>query len=87
MLREILNLIESGDVKNLDEIAQKLNMDVTAIEGPFKLLLKKGYLKIEITDGQVKSGKCLMCSAREFCGADLTGKAYTITKKGLDYMK
>ena len=87
MLKEILALIDSGDAGSLEEIAQKLETEVTALEGPFKLLINKGYLKLEKTDGEVKSGKCLMCSSREFCGADITGKAYTITEKGQDYLK
>ena len=86
MLKEILEHIDSGQTGSVEEIAEKLDTEVTALEGPFKLLIEKGYLKLEVADGEVKSGKCLMCSAREFCGSDVTGKAYTITEKGHKYL-
>jgi hypothetical protein len=87
MLKEILKLIESGEAGSLDEMAKKLSTDLKAIEGPFKLLIEKGYLKLEAANGRVKSSKCLMCSAREFCGSDVSGKAYVITEKGQNYIK
>ncbi len=87
MLKEILQLIDNGEVASFKELAEKLDTEESALEGSIATLIEKGYLSIEKTDSNVKSGNCLMCSSREFCGADVTGKAYTLTDKGKHYLE
>lgn len=82
----MLELINSGQAGSLEEMASKLKTDVSALEGPLKLLLSKGYLKLESRDSNANSKKCLMCSSRQSCDKDVAAKAYVITEKGKGYI-
>jgi predicted transcriptional regulator len=87
MLRRILEIIQSGEASSVGEIAGILGAPESALEGPIARLLESGHLRLEKADGSVKSGKCLMCSSREFCNPENTGQAYILTDKGKTYVE
>lgn len=86
MLKEILRQIDSGEADNLAGFAKKLGMDVSAIEGPFRLLVEKGYLEEEDSCAHRGGGGCKSCGGCTECLTGRTGKAYVITGKGRDYL-
>ena len=76
MLKEILKMIDEGDVSNIEELAKKLGTEKSVLKGQIQLLVDKGYLSSEIPDPK----KCEGCALHSFC-IDKS-KAYFLTEKG-----
>jgi len=91
MLKDILRLIESGEVQSLEELSERLDTTVSALDGPIALLLEKGYLSAGGAEGSFPSRGCFFCSKREFCSmhtsGNISGKMYFVTEKGREYIK
>lgn len=79
MLKEVLKAINSGEVARKEELAAKVGVSVSAIDGILDFLVKRGYLKVT---GSAQPAKCDCghCGTQGFC-AD-SGKTYEVTEKG-----
>jgi predicted ArsR family transcriptional regulator len=79
MLKEVLRAIEKGEVSKKEDLAERVGVSVSAIEGALDFLVKRGYLKV--TDGTLAAKcDCGHCGKQGFCFD--SGKTYVVTEKG-----
>lgn len=86
-MKEILKLICDGGLSSKREIANKLGIQESTLDGILSLLSWKGYLKaIDSTEEVVRT--CISCPMSKECMQKASaGNMYTITDKGKNYLE
>lgn len=82
-IRIILQAISKGGM-NLTDLADKLNMQESAVKGILETLTKKGYLRKESNCSKDKT-MCVHCPAAKTPNRTII--TYCVTAKGLKYLK
>lgn len=81
MLSEILNSFKTGEPQDLEELAQRLGTEKSALEGMLLTLVRQGKLK-EVILG---SEDCSHCSGRASCAhfqkGKVLGKVYELVEE------
>lgn len=87
MMKEILRMILDGGLLSKGEIANKLGIQESTLDGILSLLSWKGYLKtMDSTEEVVKA--CMGCPMSKECMQKASaGSVYTITDKGKNYLE
>jgi DNA-binding MarR family transcriptional regulator len=79
VLKEVLRAIEGGEVTRKEELAAKMGVSVSTIDGILDFLVKKGYLKVT-GDTRPARCDCQHCGVQSFCIG--SGTTYEVTEKG-----
>ena len=84
MLKEIIQQILSGGMKNKQDIAQAIGVQKETLNDMLQLLVKKGMLRTSDCES-VEGPSCSGCSSQGSCSSDLLGHAYFVTERGKKY--
>ena len=80
MLHQLLNIIQIGEVHNLGEIAQSMNISAAMALQIIKELTQKGYLQEINADCSESKNACSDCPANNGCHALI--RQWLLTEKG-----
>lgn len=83
MLKKVLLLISEG-CSGVDELAEKLDMQKSAVEGVLHTLTKKGYLREEYGECKRDLSMCSSCVVAK--QTPNLGVTRCITEKGMRYL-
>lgn len=85
MIKEVLQLIVSEGILDKNQIARRVGMQVETLDDIIRLLVERGFLRMEVNGCDVEDA-CSGCHSSASC--DLitsTGQAYYVTDRGKAY--
>ncbi len=85
-MAELLKMIMHEGVHTKQQIAEKLGVEIEALDHMIELLLRKGLLRSSECD-VVDTSHCSRCPVEPSCGKPAYGEAYYLTEKGKRYAK
>jgi hypothetical protein len=85
MIKKVLQLIVSEGILDKNQIARRVGMQVETLDDIIRLLLERGYLRME-SDGCDVESSCSGCHSAAGCDmVTSTGQAFYVTEKGKAY--
>ena len=85
MIKRVLQLIVSEGILDKHQIARRVGMQVETLDDIIRLLVDRGYLRME-TDGCDVETSCSGCHSSAGCDMiTSTGQVFYITEKGKAY--
>lgn len=80
MLKDVLRILDRGEVLRKEEVAAEAGIDVSVLEGVLDFLVKRDYIREVCGDPAMEKCNCVHCGSHGFC-VD-SGKTYVVTEKG-----
>jgi predicted transcriptional regulator len=85
VIKKVLQLIVSEGILDKNQIARQVGMQVETLDDIIRLLVERGYLRME-NDGCDVESACSGCHSSAGCDTiTSTGQAFYITEKGKAY--
>ena len=85
MIKEILQLIVSEGILDKNQIARRVGMQVETLDDIIRLLVERGFLRMEQNGCDVESS-CSGCHSSAGCETITdTGQAFFVTDRGKAY--
>lgn len=85
MIKKVLQLIVAEGILDKKQIARQVGMQVETLDDIIRLLVERGYLRME-SDGCEVESSCSGCHSSAGCDmATSTGQAFYVTEKGRAY--
>jgi hypothetical protein len=86
MIKEVLQLIVSEGILDKNQIARRVGMQVETLDDIIRLLVERGYLRMEVNGCDVESS-CSGCHSSAGCDTiTSTGQAFYVTDRGIAYV-
>ena len=85
MIKKVLQLIVSERILDKNQIASRVGMQVETLDDIIRLLVERGYLRMEVNGCEVESS-CSGCHSSTGCDTiTSTGQAFYVTDRGKAY--
>jgi hypothetical protein len=85
MIKKVLQLIVSEGILDKNQIARRVGMQVETLDDIIRLLVERGFLRMEVNGCEVESA-CSGCHSSAGCDTiTSTGQAFFVTDKGKAY--
>ncbi|MBY8997242.1 MAG: hypothetical protein KGD60_05880 [Candidatus Thorarchaeota archaeon] len=85
MIKRVLQLIVSEGILDKNQIARRVGMQVETLDDIIRLLVERGFLRMEMNGCDVESA-CSGCHSSAGCDTESkTGQAFYITDRGKAY--
>ena len=85
MIKKVLQLIVSEGILDKSEIARRVGMQVETLDDIIRLLVERGYLRMEVNGCEVESS-CSGCPSSAGCDTiTSTGQVFYVTDRGKAY--
>ncbi len=85
MIKRVLQLIVSEGILDKNQIARRVGMQVETLDDIIRLLVERGFLRLEVNGCDVES-TCSGCHSSTGCETITnTGQAFYITDRGKAY--
>lgn len=84
MLEKLLELLRQGSVHTYAELAGKLGVSESLLEGMLEDLQRRGYLKLV---SRQCPGHCQGCSLESICAVGGQGRIWALTEKGAQLLQ
>jgi hypothetical protein len=85
MIKKVLQLIVSEGILDKSEIARRVGMQVETLDDIIRLLVERGYLRMEVNGCEVESS-CSGCPSSAGCDTiTSTGQVFYVTDRGKVY--
>ena len=85
MIKKVLQLIVSEGILDKNQIARQVGMQVETLDDIIRLLVERGFLRME-TNGCDTESTCSGCHSSASCNTiTSTGQAFYVTEKGKAY--
>jgi hypothetical protein len=85
MIKKVLQLIVSEGILEKSEIARRVGMQIETLDDIIRLLVERGYLRMEVNGCEVESS-CSGCQSSAGCDTiTSTGQAFYVTDRGKAY--
>ncbi|MFW9787798.1 MAG: FeoC-like transcriptional regulator [Candidatus Thorarchaeota archaeon] len=85
MIKKVLQLLISEGMLDKNQIARRVGMQVETLDDIIRLLIERGYLRVEMNGCDTETS-CSGCHSAK--GSDMitnTGQVYYVTAKGRAY--
>ncbi len=85
MIKKVLQLIVSEGILDKNQIARQVGMQVETLDDIIRLLVERGYLRMEVDGCDVESS-CSGCHSSAGCNMiTSTGQVFYVTERGKAY--
>jgi len=85
VIKKVLQLIVAEGILDKKQIARQVGMQVETLDDIIRLLVERGYLRME-SDGCEVESSCSGCHSSAGCDmVTSTGQAFYVTEKGRAY--
>lgn len=85
MIKKVLQLIVSEGILEKNQIARRAGMQVETLDDIIRLLVERGFLRMEVNGCDVESS-CSGCHSSASCDTiTSTGQVFYVTDKGKAY--
>jgi hypothetical protein len=85
MIKKVLQLIVSEGILEKSEIARRVGIQIETLDDIIRLLVGRGYLRMEVNGCEVESS-CSGCHSSAGCDTiTSTGQAFYVTDRGKAY--
>jgi hypothetical protein len=82
VLIEVLRELQDSNLESMRDIADRVGVQESTLDGILHMLSSKGYLRIEELSPGLDKG-CIGCPMRGGCSSQtMSGKRYTLTERG-----
>jgi hypothetical protein len=85
MIKRVLQLIVREGILDKNQIARQVGMQIETLDDIIRLLVERGYLRMEVNGCDVESS-CSGCHSSAGCDTiTSTGQAFYVTDRGKAY--